>query len=115
MYSATPLEMNNMQLNKTSVIEFTGLNPNQSMAPNMFTATQNGAVTTRNAQKYHGSTGRVSPQLPSLNTTLQASARNTQRGQKFFFATKQPGESVGEQADPIAARRLKLNQVAQRD
>lgn len=39
MYSATPLEMNNMQLNKTSVIEFTGLNPNQSMAPNMFTAT----------------------------------------------------------------------------
>lgn len=49
MYSATPLDMNNIQLNKTSAIEFAGLNPNQSMAPNMFTATQNGAVTTRNA------------------------------------------------------------------
>ena len=115
MYSATPLDMNNIQLNKTSAIEFTGLNPNQSMAPNMFTATQKGGVTSRNAQRQYGSTGRVSPQLPSLGNTFQASARNTQKGQKFFFATKQPGESVGEQADPREARRLKLNQVAQRD
>ena len=37
---------------------------------------------------------------------------NSPMKNKFFFATRQVSDSVGEMEDPLQARRLKLSQLA---
>ena len=67
---------------------------------------------------------KLQPHLPALNETLEPStkegaASGSKKGSpkrnKFFFATRQPSETVGEKEDPLRARRLKLSQVALQD
>ena len=80
------------------------------MTENMFFSSGKKS-TSRNNQWQFGSSGKIAPILPALNTT-----RSSHGQQKFFFATKQGSDSVGEMMeDPRQARRLKLNQAAKRE
>ena len=80
-----------------------------TMTENMFFSSKKSPG--RNNQRQFGSSGKIAPILPALNTT-----RSSLGNQKFFFATKQGSDSVGEMMeDPRQARRLKLNQVAKRE
>ena len=53
--------------------------------------------------------------LTTKRPTLPELVDGSPRKDKFFFATRQVSESVGEMQDPILARKLKLNQIARKD
>ena len=86
------------------------MNANMTMTENMFSSSKKSSPG-KNNQWQFGSSGKLAPILPALNTT-----RSSHGHQKFFFATKQGSDSIGEMMeDPRKARRLKINQVAKRE
>ena len=51
------------------------------------------------------------PQSDRFNKN-SSTLMNSPMKNKFFFATRQVSDSVGEMEDPLQARRLKLSQLA---
>lgn len=120
VYSTTPSV--NLTLNEQSTLDINdrGTGLSQSITSREFIFNNKTRNTANNTQTNFLSS-KMQPTLPALNetkepNTVEASPNNSPRKQqkKFFFATRQVSESVGEKEDPLQARkdRLRLSQIA---
>ena len=111
-YSATPSQkLMNLTLNQESLLDITESGVNKARRDTFY----NSRSALQHYELKNVNTATNSTFLTTKRPTLPELVDGSPRKDKFFFATRQVSESVGEMQDPILARKLKLNQIARKD